>query len=131
MEQTPFVPRLILWLAAVSFLVTGLICLAVPAATAHLMDFTLSTPTARIEFMAIYGGFLAGFGVFLATCARRIERVGIGLLALGCGLAGFGIARVYALAVEPGDADLIIYGFLAMEFGGAALAFWATRMAAR
>jgi len=122
-------PRLVLAAAAVLFAAFGIAFAAFPYRLAALVDIALPTSTATIDFIATYGGFEIGFGVFLFKCLARPERVRLGLLASGCAVAGFAIARAIALLVV-GGAKPVIYGALAFETVCATLAFVAAKRAA-
>jgi len=122
-------PRLVLAAAAVLFAAFGIAFAAFPYRLAALVDIALPTSTATIDFIATYGGFEIGFGVFLFKCLARPERVRLGLLASGCAVAGFAIARAIALLVV-GGAKPVIYGALAFEVVCAGIAFIAARRAA-
>ena len=116
--------------AAVLFAAFGIAFAAFPYRLAALVDIALPTSTATIDFIATYGGFEIGFAVFLFKCLARPERVRLGLLASGCAVAGFAIARAIALLVV-GGAKPVIYGALAFETVCATLAFVAAKQAAR
>ena len=122
-------PRLVLAAAAVLFAAFGIAFAAFPYRLAALVDIALPTSTATIDFIATYGGFEIGFAVFLFKCLARPERVRLGLLASGCAVAGFAIARAIALLVV-GGAKPVIYGALAFETVCATLAFVAAKRAA-
>ena len=115
--------------AAVLFAAFGIAFAAFPYRLAALVDIALPTSTATIDFIATYGGFEIGFAVFLFKCLARPERVRLGLLASGCAVAGFAIARAIALLVV-GGAKPVIYGALAFETVCATLAFVAAKRAA-
>ena len=57
-------PRLVLGAAAVLFAAFGLLFAVVPHQTARMVDIELPTNTATIDFIATYGGFQIGFGIF-------------------------------------------------------------------
>jgi hypothetical protein len=124
-------PRFLLWLAAISFIGIGIGFLVWPDRLGALVEMPLISSTARIDFVATYGGFQLGFGIFLALCARRPELARLGLLATGCGLAGFACGRIYGLATAAGAPEPIIYLYLALEVGGTTAAFVAARAAGR
>lgn len=125
------IARFVLWFAAIAFVGIGIAFLLWPVPLGELVEISLKSPNAWIDFVATYGGLQLGFGVFLAMCARRPERTRVGLLAAGCALAGFAAGRLYGLATAAGPPTPIIYGYLALELGGAAVAFWAARASSR
>jgi hypothetical protein len=112
--------------AAVLFAVFGIAFTVAPHRLASLVDLTLPTSTAVADFVATYGGFEIGFAVFLFICLTRPERVRLGLLASGCAVAGFAVARAAAL-VALGGAKPVMYGVLAFEAVCASLAFLSAR----
>jgi hypothetical protein len=114
--------------AAVLFAVFGIAFAAAPQRLAAMVDLPLLTNTARADFVATYGGFQIGFGVFLFTCLLRPERVRVGLLASGCAVLGFAISRGVAILVL-GDVKPVMYYALAFETVCAATAFVAARRA--
>ena len=121
-------PRLVLAAAATLFAAFGIAFAAFPHRLAALVDIALPTSTAATDFIATYGGFEIGFAVFLFKCLARPERVQLGLLASGCAVAGFAVARATALLVR-GGAKPVMYGALAFETVCATLAFVAARRA--
>jgi hypothetical protein len=116
-------PRVILWLTAIGFVAFGVAFTFWPSSMAGLLDISLPTPTARIDFAATYGGFELGFGAFLVACARRRDWTEIGLLAGALALGGFAIVRLLTL-VLAGPAGTPIYVALALEVTGVALNLW-------
>jgi hypothetical protein len=122
-------PRAILWLLAFGFAAFGAAYVCGPAAMASLTDISLPSATARVDFMATYGGFQLGFAAFLIWCAvRGLARVG--LLAAGWALLGFASVRLMGILLSGGAVGLGLYAGLAMEVVGTALAFWGARRAA-
>lgn len=121
-------PRLVLAAAAVLFAAFGLLFAAAPRWTAAVVDITLPTNTAVIDFIATYGGFEIGFAVFLFKCLARPDRVRLGLVASGCAVAGFAVARAIGL-LTFGGAKPVMYGALAFETVCAGVAFFAARRA--
>jgi hypothetical protein len=123
-------PRFVLGLAAVLFAGLGVLFAVRPHWTAGFVDIALPTNTATIDFIATYGGFQLGFGIFLFLCLARPERVRLGLLASGCAVAGFGVTRAIGLLVL-GGAKPVLYGALAFEAVCATVAFVAAAKAPR
>ena len=121
-------PRLVLGLAAVLFAGLGVLFAVAPHWTASTVDIALPTNTATIDFIATYGGFQLGFGIFLFTCLARPERVRLGLLASGYAVAGFGVTRALGLLVL-GGAKPVLYGALAFEAVSSTVAFVAAARA--
>ena len=121
-------PRFVLGAAAVLFAAFGIAFAAFPHRLAALVDIALPTSTATTDFIATYGGFEIGFAVFLFKCLVRPERVRLGLMASGCAVAGFAIARAVAL-LALGGAKPVMYGALVFEAVSATVAFVAARRA--
>jgi hypothetical protein len=123
--------RAILWLLALGFASFGVAYSCWPVAMASLTDLSFPSATARVDFMATYGGFQLGFAVFLAWCAGRAQLIRVGLLAAGWALLGFATVRSVGILLNSGAVSLGLYGALAIEVAGAALALWgASRVAA-
>jgi len=120
-------PRVALWLSAAGFIGFGLAFALWPVPMASITDIVLPTSTARIDYGATYGGFQLGFGVFLASCARRAGRLEVGLWAAVAALTGFAGLRLLGLARSPGPVAHAIYVGLALELTGVLLNVWALR----
>jgi hypothetical protein len=118
----------VLGAAAVLFAAFGMAFAALPHRLAAQVDIALPTSTATTDFIATYGGFEIGFAVFLFKCLARPERVRLGLLASGCAVAGFAIARAVALLTLDG-AKPVMYGALVFEAASATVAFVVARRA--
>jgi uncharacterized protein DUF4345 len=121
--------RAILWLLAFGFAAFGAAYACWPAAMASLTDISLPSATARVDFMATYGGFQLGFAAFLALCAVRGHWTRVGLLAAGWALLGFASLRLLGILLNGGAVGLGLYAALAIEVVGTALAFWGARRA--
>ena len=122
------IPRLVLAAAAVLFVALGILFAVAPYWTAATVDIGLPTNTATIDFIATYGGFQLGFGIFLFVCLRRADRTRLGLLASGCAVAGFGVTRALGLLLL-GGAKPVLYGALAFEIVCSTIAFVAAKRA--
>ena len=96
---------------------------------ASLADISLPSATARVDFMATYGGFQLGFAVFLGWCAGRAQLIRIGLIAAGWALLGFATLRLLGILLNSGAVSLGLYGALALEVAGTAIAFGGARRA--
>ena len=123
--------RVVLWLTAVAFIGFGLAFALWPEPMARITEIALPTPTARIDYVATYGGFQTAFGVFLVACARRSAWLEPGLWAAAASLAGFGLFRLLGVAMSNGPVGTPIYVGLGLELGGAALNLLALRAAPR
>ena len=115
--------RAILWLLALGFAGFGTAYACWPTAMASLTDISLPSATARVDFVATYGGFQLGFAGFLGMCAIRPGWVRVGLLASGCALLGFAVLRLIGVLLQGGAVGSVIYIGLGLELIGAALAF--------
>ena len=115
---------ILLWLSLVTFAGFGFACAFFPHSMAALVEISLPTDTARVDFVATYGGLELGFAAFLWVCTRKDERVRIGLLATGCALCGFAVTRLVGIVLA--DRVLpILYAALIAEIAATLLAFWA------
>jgi hypothetical protein len=123
-------PRLVLAAAAVLFVAFGLAYVVTPYRWAAFVDIALPTNTAATDFVATYGGFQIGFGVFLFACLARPERIRLGLLASGCAVTGFAVARAGTMLALGGVRPVMYYA-LAFEAVCAALAFTAAALSRR
>jgi hypothetical protein len=117
-------PVLILLLAAVGFIGFGLAYALRPGRMAALTDLGLTSPTARVDFVATYGGFQIGFGVFLLFCAARGPWVEPGLWAAVAALAGFASVRALAILLHRGRVRSSIWLGLGLELVGLGLGAW-------
>ncbi len=123
--------RIILSLVGLAFVGFGLAFTLWPLPMAHLVEIVLPTPTARIDFVATYGGFEIGFGVFLLVCARRSEWLAPGLWASAAALAGFAALRLHGLVFAAGPAARPVFVGLALEIAGFTASVLALRQVRR
>jgi hypothetical protein len=117
----------VLWLAALVFGAFGVHFLVNPLGWAGTVDVAASTPTARTEIRAMYGGLEIGLAVFLAWCALDPTRVRIGLMASLCLFAGVALARAASLIGDPGSRS-VMYTILGTEIVAVAAAGVALRL---
>ena len=117
--------RIILGLTGLGFLGFGLAFTLRPEAMVALIEITLPSATARVDFAATYGGFELGFGAFLLFCARRPGWQEPGLLAATLALAGFATIRLLGIAASGGQVNSAIYLALALETLGVLVNGWA------
>jgi hypothetical protein len=129
LERGMDIARAILWFLALGFAGFGAAYACWPVAMASLTDISLPSATARVDFMATYGGFQLGFAAFLIWCAVRGHPARVGLLAAGWALLGFAGLRLIGVLLNIGAVGLSLYAALAMELTGTALAFWGARRA--
>lgn len=118
-------PIVILFLAGVGFLGFGVAYALWPTRMAGLTDLVLPSPTARADFVATYGGFQIGFGLFLLACAGEARWVEPGLWAVVAALAGFAGLRGSAVLLHRGAVRGSIWFGLVLELLGLALSAWA------
>jgi hypothetical protein len=115
-------PSLVLILAAVGFIGFGAAYALRPDRMAALTDLTLPSPTARADFVATYGGFQVGFGVFLLACAADASWQKPGLWAVVAALGGFALFRAVAIVLHRGQVRPSLWFGLGLELCGLALA---------
>jgi hypothetical protein len=122
-------PTLILTLAGGGFIGFGLAASVRPTRMAAFTDLTLGSPTARADFVATYGGFQIGFGIFLLACATK-GWLQPGLWAALAALAGFALLRLLAILLHRGRVWSSIWFALGLELFGVGLCVWGlTRLA--
>ena len=117
-------PALILILAGVGFIGFGVAYALWPGRMAALTDLSLTSPTAIADFVATYGGFQIGFGVFLLACAGRASWLEPGLWAAVAALTGFASLRLLAILRHGGGVRSSIWFGLGLELLGLALGAW-------
>ena len=122
----PSLPSLILLLTGVGFTGFGTAYALRPTAMAGLTDLTLPTATARADFMATYGGFQVGFGIFLIASARAEDWLRPGLCAAIAALAGFASVRSLGIWFGRGIRGTIWIG-LVIEIAALVANAWALR----
>jgi uncharacterized membrane protein len=115
------IPSLVLILLGVGFVGFGVAYALRPDSMAALTDLTLASPTARTDFVATYGGFQVGFGLFLLACAAKTSWQEPGLWAAVAALAGFGSFRALAIARHRGRVRNPIWFGLGLELCGLAI----------
>ena len=117
--------EIVLWLAALNWILAGSSALAFPRATAALLELELGAPISRSDFRAVYGGLRLGAGVFLGWAAWS-GQVRVGLTAAGLLFGGNLIGRVASLLIDgpPGrvGSSLLVLETLGLVVVGAALA---------
>ncbi len=122
---TTRLPVLALGLGALGFIGFGLAFLLAPGLLG-LVELDASTPSARSDVRAVYGGIELGVGVFLAVCVRRPAWHRAGLTAQALTLGGAALGRVASLAADGLPRPLVL-GLGALELLGAVLAVVALR----
>ncbi len=87
-------------MTAISFLVIGAGFFITPVSWAESVEIALTTPTARTDLRATYGGFDFMFGVFLLLCSTRPAWYSAGLMAAVLCLGGFAGGRIAGYFIE-------------------------------
>src|SRR5919108_5202325 len=93
-------PSLILILIGAGFIGFGAAFALRPARMAALTGLSLTSPTARADFVATYGGFQFGFGLFLLACALETSWQVPALWAAVAALGGFASFRALAILLH-------------------------------
>ena len=119
------VPSLVLVLIGAGFIGFGAAYALRPDRMAALTDLTLTSPTAHADFVATYGGFQIGFGLFLLACAREVTWHAPGLWAAVAALGGFASFRALAMLLHRGRVRGSVRFGLGLELFGVALSLWA------
>ena len=118
------VPSMILQLGGLAFVGFGIACTLWPARLAGPRDLALATTTARTDFMATYGGFQVGFGIFLLASAGSPAGTRTGLWAVLAALVGFASFRAVGILLARGRVRRSMWLALAIELGGTSAAAW-------
>ncbi len=105
--------RVLVVVAALTFLGFGVWLITVPEALEGI-GVHLTSPAARIDVRATYGGLELGLAGFLALCAMREDWVRVGLVASACTIAGFGLGRLVGIIVE-GQGTPLMWFFFGLE----------------
>ena len=117
--------RALVFAAMSIFLFFGLWIFVAPGALESL-GILMTTPEARVDVRATYGGLELGMACFLAMCVVREEWTRIGLAASTCVIGGLGLARLLGIAIEGGGTPLM-WLFVALEATIVAILVWAYR----
>ncbi len=114
--------RVILAFLGVTFAGVGFAFITNPDQMAAIATLTLSTPAARTDVRAMYGGLEFGIGIFLLICAFRREFVRVGLFAGACALISMATARTVGLMLD--GFDILQFMVALSEWMGGGLATW-------
>ena len=118
--------RLVLALIALTYAGFGFMFLFNPDAWSGIVAIALTTPAARTDFRAMYGGLEFGIGIFLLLCALRREFVRVGLFAGACALIAMATARSTGLLLDGFDFMQLLIAL--SEWVGGVLATWGALM---
>ncbi len=112
----------ILRLNAAVFALYGLCFLLAPVWMSQwLTGAAPGTPSGLIDMRATYGGMSLAFGLVLLLLASRQDLANIGLGAVLVMMLGMAGGRVLGMVLD-GAANALMYGYLVLELGMAALA---------
>mgnify|MGYP001794720457 CR=1 FL=1 len=119
-------PRFLLGLGAAVFAGFGLAFALFPTPLAAFVEIEASTPSARADVAATYGGLELGVAAVLVWMLRRGD-IRTGLIVAALTFGGLGAVRLAHLAASGGAA--VVWFLLAAEAVGLALALWGARHA--
>jgi hypothetical protein len=117
-------PRIVLWLSALSLLGFGTAFLFFPLGTLALTGIELEGALAATEIRAFYGGLELGVGLAVLWCALRQARWKDGLALTALAFGGIGLARLFGMIVEPALSFFLVFA-LVVELALAGAAVWA------
>jgi hypothetical protein len=117
-------PRIVLWLAALSLLAFGTAFLLAPLGTLALTGIELDSPQAAVEIRAFYGGLELALGLALAWCALRRARWRDGLALTALIFGGIALARLFGMMLEGVLSFFLVFA-LVVESALAGAALWA------
>lgn len=123
MASASHLARFSLVLTALVFAGFGVVLLLDPTTIAST-GVVLSTPEAKTEIRAFYGGLELGLALFFALSAARPAWFQAGLAAQAASLGGAALARLFGMIVD--DSLTIMMALLfAAEAAGSLLGLWA------
>jgi inner membrane protein involved in colicin E2 resistance len=94
---------------------------------ARMVEIVLPSVRARADYRAIYGGAQIGIGLFFLVAAWRTSWRQAGLAGLALFVLGFGVVRLFSLALERAGRDVQwIVGAIETVLGLIAFYFAAT-----
>ena len=117
-----------LWINAVAYAGFSAWCTLFPQQTATGIGFTFASPSAKSEYITVYGGLEAGLAVFFLLGALRPELRPAVLLFSVCLYTGLVVFRCGTILMI-GDLSKLIYALFALEalLGACAWALWLSR----
>jgi hypothetical protein len=122
--QMNSLPRIVLWLSALSLLAFGGAFLFAPLGTLALTGIELEGEQAAAEIRAYYGGMQLALGLAIAWCALRRTRWKDGLALTVLAIGGVGLARLFGMVVEPALSFYLMFALI-IELVLAGAALWA------
>jgi len=120
-------PRVILGLAAVMFIVIGVWFMSDPSAV-ELIEVEAPTATAKTDVRAVYGGLDLAIGLYLAWCLASWRRTQQGLVLSTVAFACLLIGRVTGVILDGEQAPIFVNVLIVESLGfvlsAAALIAW-------
>jgi len=103
--------KIVLWLAAVNWLVAGTFALVLPVANASIIQLELGGIISSSDLRAVYGGLRIGIGCFLAWAAST-GHLRPGLVAAAALFGGNVLGRLVSLLADgvPEAPGLLLLG---------------------
>ena len=117
-----------LWINAIAYAGFAAWCTLFPQQTATGIGFTFASPSAKSEYITVYGGLEAGLAAFFLLGAVRPELRSAALIFCVCMYTGLVMFRAGTILMI-GDLSKLIYVLFALELvlGSAAWALWLMR----
>ena len=113
--------RFLLLLGSGLFVSYGLLFSFAPVELARLVTgHAPSSPSAVIDMRATYGGMSIALGIILLLLALKEATIRTGVVGLFLVMACMAATRLVGIAVD-GDANAVMYAYLALEVVAAAL----------
>jgi len=99
--------QLFLAFNGVLYLALGAWCTIAPNKTAAAIGFGIDDPSAKAEYLTVYGGLELGMGLFFLLCAWRSGMVEAGLWFAVLSYAALGVYRLTIVATTGGLSSFI------------------------
>lgn len=117
-----------LWINAIAYVSFAAWCTLFPKQTASGIGFSFISPSAKSEYITVYGGLEAGMAVFFVLGAIRPELRSAALVFCVCMYTGLVVFRMGTILMIS-DLSKLIYILFALEvlLGAGAWALWLTR----
>ncbi len=117
MAQPLLLTRVVLWTSALTFLGFGVAFAACPTEMAAVVEIDATSPMARADIRAMYGGLEIGIGLILALCATRDRHVVHGVLLSTLALAAMASMRGLGVLCDAEQPPLTYLLWLSEIFG--------------